>query len=129
MKAPNDTVRGDAEQLKGVFLNLFLNAVDVLPNGGSLEVTSEESDKDAQGRSGLRIRVADSGPGIPTADREKIFEPFFSSKEKGTGFGLALAQQAVEEHEGWLRLEETDTSARGAVFAVEMPIVISERMV
>jgi len=127
LHASNDTVRGDAEQLKGVFLNLFLNAADVKPDGGSLQVTSELCETDVQGRPGIRIRVADSGPGIPTEDREKIFEPFFSTKEEGTGFGLALAQQTVEEHEGTLRLEDTDTAKRGAVFAVELPLDTTEQ--
>jgi signal transduction histidine kinase len=127
LKASNDTVRGDAEQLKGVFLNLLLNATEVLADGGSIEVESENNERDSQERPEIRIRVADSGPGVPAENREKIFEPFFSTKDEGTGFGLALAQQVVEEHEGTLRLEETETAARGAVFAVELPVVSSEQ--
>ena len=117
LKASKDTVMGDAKQLKGVFLNLFLNAIDALAGGGSLEVTSETSDEDGKARPTIRVYVADSGLGIPPEHREKIFEPFFSTKDDGTGFGLALAQQAVEEHEGTLRLEQAETAARGAVFA------------
>jgi signal transduction histidine kinase len=127
LKASNDTVRGDAEQLKGVFLNLFLNGADVMLDGGSLRVASENIESEAQERHRISIRVADSGPGIPAEDREKIFEPFFSTKEEGTGFGLALAQQTVEEHDGSLTLEESDGSTCGAVFAVELPVVPSEQ--
>jgi signal transduction histidine kinase len=127
LRASNDTVRGDAEQLKGVFLNLFLNAADAMPDGGSLDVASETSDKHGKARAVIRIYVTDSGPGVPQEHREKIFEPFFSTKEEGTGFGLALAQQAVEEHDGTLRLEDADVRTRGAVFAVELPLVTSEQ--
>ena len=127
LKASNDTVSGDAEQLKGVFLNLFLNASDVMPDGGSLEVASETSDEGGKARRVIRIYVADSGPGVPVEHREKIFEPFFSTKDEGTGFGLALAQQAVEEHDGTLRLEDTDAPTRGAVFAVELPLDTAEQ--
>jgi signal transduction histidine kinase len=129
LKASNDTVRGDAEQLRAVFLNLCLNAFEVLPDGGSLEVTSQTSDEDGKARPKIRIYVADSGPGVPAEHREKIFEPFFSTKAEGTGFGLALAQHTVEEHEGTLRLEHKDAPARGAVFAVELPVVSSEQTV
>jgi signal transduction histidine kinase len=122
LRASNDIVNGDAEQLKGVFLNLFLNACDVMSDGGSLEVASDISDETGEARPKIRIRVADSGPGVPPEHKEKIFEPFFSTKDEGTGFGLALAQQVVEEHEGTLRLQETDVATRGAVFAVELPL-------
>jgi signal transduction histidine kinase len=127
LHAPDDMVRGDVEQLRGVFLNLFLNACDVMTQEGSLEVASETVDEGAKARRFIRIKVTDSGPGVPAEHTEKIFEPFFSTKEEGTGFGLALAQQTVEEHEGSLRLEKTDTSTRGAVFAVELPLDTAEQ--
>jgi len=127
LNAATDTVKGDAAQLKGVFLNLFLNSADAMPGGGILEVSSENSESAGQGRQAIRIRVADSGPGIPLDHREKIFDPFFSTKEDGTGFGLALALQAVEEHEGALTLEDTVATASGAVFAVELPLYVEEQ--
>ena len=98
-----------------------------MPGGGILEVSSENSESAGQGRQAIRIRVADSGPGIPLDHREKIFDPFFSTKEDGTGFGLALALQAVEEHEGALTLEDTVATASGAVFAVELPLYVEEQ--
>ena len=127
LKASCDIVRGDVEQLRGVFLNLFLNACDAMPDGGSLHVVSETTDERGNARRTVRIRVTDSGPGISLEHRERIFEPFFSTKDEGTGFGLALAQQVVEEHEGTLRLEQADGAARGAVFAVELPLDTSEQ--
>jgi signal transduction histidine kinase len=122
--AESSTILGDAEQLKGVFLNLFLNALDAMPHGGALEVRTELT-REAK-CSTVRVRIADTGPGVPPEVRDKIFEPFVSTKEEGTGFGLALAQQAVEEHGGALRLEHTSSDRPGAVFVVELPLAVEE---
>jgi signal transduction histidine kinase len=127
LRASHDTVRGDPEKLKGVFFNLFLNAADAMPDGGLLEVSSETATDGRKAGPVIRVRVADSGPGVPTERRGKIFEPFFSTKEEGTGFGLALAQQAVEEHDGVLRLEQDDHTNSGAAFVVELPLAIPEK--
>jgi signal transduction histidine kinase len=127
LQASDDTVRGDTEQLTGVFLNLFLNASDAMSDGGSLEVVSDISGQTGEARPQVRIHVADSGPGVSPEHREKIFEPFFSTKDEGTGFGLALAQQVIEEHDGTLRLEQPDAVTRGAVFAVELPLDTAEQ--
>jgi signal transduction histidine kinase len=127
LNAADDVVRGDAEQLRGVFLNLFLNACDVMPDGGLLEVASDITDDAGDRASKIRIQVADSGPGVPLELREKIFEPFFSTKDTGTGFGLALAQQTVEEQDGTLKLEPPGGATHGAVFAVELPLDTSEQ--
>jgi signal transduction histidine kinase len=125
LRASEDTVCGDAEQLKGVLLNLFLNAAEAMPDGGTLHVSTETQDAAEKRARLIRVRVADEGPGVSPELREKIFEPFFSTKEEGVGFGLALAQHAVEEHEGTLRLE--DGAGPGAVFVVELPLAASER--
>jgi signal transduction histidine kinase len=127
LRALHDTVRGDPKKLKGVFLNLFLNAADAMPDGGWLQVSSETAHDGSKAGPVIRVRVADSGPGVPAERRDKIFEPFFSTKEEGTGFGLALAQQAVEEHEGALRLEQDDHGKSGAVFVVELPLADPEK--
>lgn len=125
LRASQDTVRGDAEQLKGVFLNLLLNAAEAMPDGGRLWVSTETRDAAQIGARVIRVRVADEGPGVSPEMIERIFEPFFSTKEEGVGFGLALAQHAVEEHEGTLRLEEA--AGPGAVFVVEFPLAALER--
>jgi len=124
--AQEDTILGGAEQLKGVFLNLFLNALDAMPDGGTLEVRTELTDEAA--RSTILVWVIDTGLGVSPAVRDKVFEPFVSTKEEGTGFGLALAQQAVEEHGGVLRLEDTIEGKDGAVFVVELPLTAQEVM-
>jgi signal transduction histidine kinase len=124
LRASSDVVAGDAEQLKGVFLNLFLNALDAMPEGGSLQVTSELRTGDGGLGQLIAVRVADRGPGVPEVLQDRIFEPFVSTKEEGTGFGLALVQQAVEEHEGAVWLE--DGARAGAVFVVELPLASIE---
>jgi signal transduction histidine kinase len=114
LHASRDAVQGDPEKLKGVFLNLLLNGADAMPTGGTIRVSSERSD------STIRVLVEDEGPGIPPDLKDKIFEPFFSTKKEGTGFGLAVALQTVEEHGGTLKLVEHETEGSGAVFVVEL---------
>jgi signal transduction histidine kinase len=125
LSAARDVVLCDAEQLKGVFLNLFLNGAEAMPQGGTLRVLTETAADGEVGKQVIRVRVADEGQGVPFDLREKIFEPFFTTKGEGTGFGLTLAQHAVEEHEGMLRLEDGGASA-GAVFVVELPLAETE---
>ncbi len=120
LDASTNTVSGDAQQLRGVFLNLFLNAVDAMPDGGALQVMTEV--RVGETRSTIRVRVADTGLGVQADVRDRIFEPFVSTKDEGTGFGLSLAQQAVEEHGGTLRLEDDAEHRRGAVFIAELPL-------
>ncbi|MCX7806520.1 MAG: ATP-binding protein [Planctomycetota bacterium] len=89
----------DAGQIRQVLLNLFLNAVQAMPRGGTLTVrTSVEEDR-------IAIEVEDTGMGIPETDREKVFSPFFTTKEAGGGLGLALARRIVEDHGGTITFD------------------------
>jgi signal transduction histidine kinase len=108
-------VRADAAQLKGALLNLMLNALEVMPNGGSLSVRATLQD----GR--VRLAIADSGPGIPPAARAEIFRPFFTTKSSGTGLGLPLARRAIEDQGGSLALA-AETESGGAQFVIELPL-------
>lgn len=121
LRATEDTAIGDGLGLRGAFLNLLLNAVEAMPEGGRVEVSTylvhSGPDED-----GIVVRIADEGSGIPVDLRERIFEPFFSTKGGGTGFGLALAQQTVEEHGGRLMLEDGHHDRPGASFIVELPL-------
>jgi signal transduction histidine kinase len=119
--ADSDTVIGDAKRLTGAFMNLLLNAIEAMPGGGRLGVTAELVEGASLG-SMIRIRIEDEGPGVPEKERDKIFDPFFSTKESGTGFGLALAQQTMEEHHGRLALEDSSGADSGAVFLVDLPL-------
>jgi signal transduction histidine kinase len=121
--AAKDIVLGDAEALRGVFLNLFLNASEAMADGGELSISSEAVPGPDAGADVIRVRVEDRGPGVSPDVADKIFEPFFSTKSEGTGFGLPLALSTVEDHGGTLRFEEPAPNITGAVFVVELPLV------
>ncbi|MCL6637571.1 MAG: PAS domain S-box protein [Alicyclobacillus sp.] len=93
-------VRGAESQLKQVFINLLKNALEAMPDGGRLEVTAE-----AAPDGGIRVRFADQGTGIPPELLAKIGEPFFTTKEKGSGLGLMICERIVREHGGRLTIQ------------------------
>jgi two-component system sensor histidine kinase HydH len=91
---PACPVRADAARIQQVILNVVLNAVQAMPQGGKLRVRLVQTD----GR--VRLSFEDTGPGIDAAVRGRLFEPFVTTKEKGSGLGLAVARRIVEEHHG-----------------------------
>jgi signal transduction histidine kinase len=111
-------VSADAEQIKQVLLNLLRNAAEAMEHGGTVNITTFSG----VGRGGQPmsvIRVQDNGSGIPTEVRERILEPFYSTKPDGTGLGLCIAARIMAQHGGRLELEQ-DTG-RGASFSVWIP--------
>jgi signal transduction histidine kinase len=112
-------VRGDENQLRAVFLNLVRNAREAMPGGGRLEVAVRREGEE------VVASLRDTGGGIPPEVLTRIFEPFYSTKERGTGLGLAFSQQVVQEHGG--RLECDSVMGRGTVFSVRLPAVTDER--
>jgi signal transduction histidine kinase len=110
------SVLGDPERLQQLFLNLFMNAVDAMPDGGQLRVSLKTS---ADGE--IEIAVADDGQGIPERDLPRIFEPFFTSKEAGTGNGLGLmvAKGIVKDHGGSMKVESEQ--GQGTEFQILLP--------
>lgn len=119
-------VSGDAEQIQQVLINLILNAAEAMDRKGRIEVSTRTTDRHetsflgrgANGRT-VEIRVRDYGPGIPKAVREHLFIPFFTTKERGTGLGLALCQRIVQHHGG--SIEVNSAEGRGATFVVRLP--------
>ncbi|MBI2204329.1 MAG: HAMP domain-containing protein [Candidatus Rokubacteria bacterium] len=111
-------IRGQQDQLQQVVLNLLTNAIDATPAGGRIEVTTLA----LLGREEVQIVVADSGPGIPEADRKKIFDPFFSTKDggRGAGLGLFITAEIVREHKG--RIDVGARDGGGSVFRVTLPV-------
>jgi PAS domain S-box-containing protein len=107
-------VTGDETLLRRMFTNLVRNACDAAPAGGRVRVTGEPAERE------LLVHVDDDGPGIPAAEREKIFVPFYSRKEHGTGLGLALARKVALHHGG--RLVADDSPLGGARMTVALPL-------
>lgn len=107
-------------QLNQVFLNLLMNACDVLEDGGTITIRAEPIDE------GVRIEFEDSGPGIPAEVQRRIFDPFFTTKEvgKGTGLGLSLSHGIIERHGG--RIQILSDPGEGAIFRIELPLVAPE---
>ncbi len=113
------TVLIDAEQIKRVLVNLIDNAAEALP----AEFPDRRivvSTRPVAERDTVELVVADTGPGIPPVDRERIFDPYFSTKKRGTGLGLAIVSRIVAEHQGRIRVQEN--APRGAKFIVELPL-------
>jgi signal transduction histidine kinase len=109
----------DAGQMKTCFVNILTNAVQAMPEGGKISVSALILA--ANGRPGqLQLRFADTGPGIPIEDREKIFAPYFSTKPTGFGLGLAITRKIVEDHGG--RIFSTEGEVPGTVMVVQLPV-------
>jgi len=107
---------GDAHQLKQVFLNLILNACEVMPGGGKINVHVESLEQEKRA---VLVRVSDTGGGIPPDMLSQIFNPFFTTKRHGTGLGLAIVNRILLNHNG--RIEAANQGS-GAVFTVTLPL-------
>ncbi|MGH8015399.1 MAG: sensor histidine kinase, partial [Candidatus Zixiibacteriota bacterium] len=97
-------IEGSAENLKQVFINILLNAVDSMPEGGVINILSARQNDD------LILQFHDSGPGVPEEFIPRIFDPFFTTKEegKGTGLGLAVSYGIIHKHKGTIAFKNTD---------------------
>jgi two-component system, NtrC family, sensor histidine kinase HydH len=113
------SLRCDSEQLKQVILNLLLNAVQAMPESGKILISAEEKENY------LYIRIKDEGSGIPEESVESIYDPFFTTKQTGTGLGLPVAYQIVQQHGGELTLEENGPA--GACFVIAIPYQYQEK--
>ncbi|MBM4395230.1 MAG: sensor histidine kinase, partial [Deltaproteobacteria bacterium] len=120
---PPVMVRGDREKLVQVVLNLVLNAVrataGAAASGGQARVDLSLREVARSGARFAAIEVADNGPGVPAELRERIFNPFFSTRPDGTGLGLAISARIVEEHAGLIEVD--DAPGGGALFRVLLP--------
>ncbi|MBW2072200.1 MAG: hypothetical protein JRI89_13230, partial [Deltaproteobacteria bacterium] len=113
----------DEGQLTQALLNLLLNAIQAIGEKGTVRVGARLE----QPTSRLHLWVEDNGQGIAAADREKIFDPFYSSKDKGTGLGLAIVHKIVENHQGEIRVESPlPGSDRGSRFTMVIPTDITD---
>ncbi|HEX9022022.1 MAG TPA: ATP-binding protein, partial [Nitrospirota bacterium] len=113
-------ITADPMQLKQVFMNLIMNAVDAMPAGGALAM---KTCYDATAQA-VRIEISDTGKGIDAAMTDKIFQPFFTTKAKGTGLGLAISKRLVEDHGGKIGIERN--AGGGATFKISLPVTRTE---
>ncbi len=106
-------VWADREMIRRALLNLTLNAIDAMPNGGNLTITATE------GREFVELEIADSGPGLSSESMHHAFDPFFSTKPNGTGLGLAIVSRIVESHGG--KATAANCPEGGAAFTLFLP--------
>jgi two-component system nitrogen regulation sensor histidine kinase GlnL len=120
-------VIGDEAKLLQVFLNIIKNAIEAMPGGGALTVSTRPSSEhvvhDGQIKRWVVVSVADTGKGISKNDMQKIFLPFYTKKRKGTGLGLALSKKIIKDHNGFIRIEKPHTG-KGTVFNVYIPFAV-----
>ncbi len=115
----NDEVICDGDQVIQALIALMINAVEAMPDGGRLTVKTWEEKTDPSGR--VCLSVSDTGVGIPDDARERIFDPFFSTKDetKGVGLGLAVVYGIVQRHEGTISV--TSNVGKGTTFVIDLP--------
>ncbi len=104
----------DAGLLKQAFLNMVLNAIQAMPNGGRLTVETGLRNEM------LEVKIIDTGNGIPEENRKKLFSPFFTTKKNGTGLGLAITYRIIENHRG--TIDVASEPGRGTTFTVKIPV-------
>lgn len=109
-------VLGDDSQLRSIFSNLVVNAIDAQPQGGRIVVTTRNINAT------IHVTVADDGPGVAPVLADRIFSPFVSGSPTGTGIGLSLALKFARDHHGTLGHVDSDASVRGATFRVVLPL-------
>lgn len=116
---PVDPVRGNAADLRRIFTNLVINAIQAMPKGGELRISTEQRDNK------VRIMIRDTGSGVALEDRKKIFLPYFTTKASGTGLGLSSAQRTLLGQGG--NISFTSEVARGSCFTIDLPAARDER--
>jgi signal transduction histidine kinase len=122
-------VMGDPDQLQQVFLNLILNAIQSMPEGGILRLSTSSNLISKEGlengqRQYVIVSVKDTGLGMEREVVQNIFNPFFTTKDTGTGLGLMVSQGIVQDHEGWIEVESE--LGKGSLFKVYLPTLQGE---
>jgi signal transduction histidine kinase len=110
----------DSAQIKTCFLNILTNAIQAMPLGGQVRIFAVIT-RAPNGEESLDLHFADTGPGIPPAEREKVFAPFYSTRATGFGLGLAIAKKIIEDHAGRIFVDNGDTPGTDLVVQLPFP--------
>jgi signal transduction histidine kinase len=113
-------LQADSGQLKTCFLNILTNAVQAMPERGEIRITAHTAHAGNGSEEVLELCFADTGPGIPVEDREKVFAPYYSTRETGFGLGLAITRKIVEDHGG--RIYVREGGAPGTEMVIDLPV-------
>jgi signal transduction histidine kinase len=113
-ETPLPPVTFDPKQMHQVLINLLKNALEAMPRGGEITITTRVRGTNAE------ISIADTGEGMPPEVSANIFQPYFTTKEKGTGLGLAISQSIISEHGGSISVDSTP--GRGTTFTILLPL-------
>jgi signal transduction histidine kinase len=114
----DSTFRVDQNKIERIFINLIKNAIDAMPNGGTITINCKQANDNVE------ITFADTGTGIPEEIIPKIFSPLFTTKAQGMGFGLAICKRIVEAHKGTITVETE--KGKGTTFKVTLPIELKQ---
>ncbi|NLF38986.1 PAS domain-containing protein [bacterium] len=109
-------IKGDGKQLRQALLNIGMNALDAMPDGGELEVAATRATRDGM----VEVFIRDTGRGMPAAIQSRVFQPFFSTKDHGSGIGLFVAQNVIQGHRGEISFETADGA--GTTFHILLPV-------
>ncbi|SFM64230.1 sensor histidine kinase [Thermodesulforhabdus norvegica] len=117
--APLPETQLDPDRLKEALVNIILNACEAMVDGGNLDIFEEVGTMEPYGQV-ILVKIRDTGPGIPQEIQHRIFEPFFSTKDEGSGLGLSIAKRVVEDHGGWIHVHSSP--GHGATFVIGIPL-------
>jgi two-component system, NtrC family, sensor histidine kinase PilS len=117
---PHAVIKGDSQRIRQVFWNLFINACQAMPQGGEITVIARVFSRANDDRDWCEIIIADSGQGIAQEDRDRIFNPFFTTKTGGTGLGLSIVYRIIEDHQGTITVDSAP--GKGTQFIIKLPI-------
>jgi signal transduction histidine kinase len=123
-------VSADAGHLKQLFMNLLINAIEAMPDGGemTLNTSLQTGPELPDGNSGIKylaLSIMDSGPGLPGKVIEHLFEPVIKGNDQGVGLGLSISQNIASIHKGWIEGKNNPEGA-GAIFHIFLPLIIED---
>jgi signal transduction histidine kinase len=110
-------IQADEDQVRQILMNVIINAIQAIPKKGEIKIKTEKAP--LKGETAIKLIIEDSGIGISEKDFNQIFDPFFSTKEKGSGLGLSIVYKLVEAHQGEIKVESKE--GKGTKFIILLP--------